>query len=323
MKITIKEIAEDAGVSVSTVSRVISNNPKISEATKLRVREVIERLNYKPNIMARGLVKRKTGILGVIMPKETTTLFTSPFFIEVMQGISLKGKERDYYIMYDFCKNEKEEYEGTKKLAESGLVDGICLMSTRKNDKSIHYLKETNFPFVIIGEPEEKDGVLWVDNNNLKATYDMVKKIIHENSKKIVFVGGDKNLTVTINRVAGFEKACKELKLDYSIYLGKDFSRGEGYRLAEKIFSEQKCENFIISDDNLLKGFLEYLEKSNIENVNIGSFNKANIKEIWKDKIFLLDIKPEKLGMEAVDLLANCIQDKLESCNKIVDIELN
>ncbi|MGL5856145.1 MAG: LacI family DNA-binding transcriptional regulator, partial [Cetobacterium sp.] len=68
MKITIKEIAEDAGVSVSTVSRVISNNPKISEATKLRVREAIERLNYKPNIMARGLVKRKTGILGIIMP---------------------------------------------------------------------------------------------------------------------------------------------------------------------------------------------------------------------------------------------------------------
>ncbi|MEG0235819.1 LacI family DNA-binding transcriptional regulator [Cetobacterium sp.] len=323
MKITIKEIAEDAGVSVSTVSRVISNNPKISEATKLRVREVIERLNYKPNIMARGLVKRKTGILGIIMPKETATLFSSPFFIEVMQGISLKGKERDYYIMYDFCKNEKEEYEGTKKLVESGLVDGICLMSTRKNDKSIQYLKETKFPFVIIGEPEEKDGVLWVDNNNLKATYDMVKKIIHKNAKKIIFVGGDKNLTVTINRVAGFEKACKELKLDYSMYLGKDFSRGEGYRLAEKIFSEQKCENFIISDDNLLKGFLEYLEKNSIENANIGSFNKANIKEIWKDKIFLLDIKPEKLGMEAVDLLVNCIQDKLESCNKIVDIELN
>lgn len=322
MKITIKEIAKDAGVSVSTVSRVIFNNPKISEATKLKVREAIERLNYKPNIMARGLVKKKTGILGVIMPKETTTLFSSPFFIEVMQGISLKGKERDYYIMYDFCKNEKEEYEGTRKLIESGLVDGVCLMSTRKNDKSVQYLKDIKFPFVIIGEPEEKTGVLWVDNNNLKATYDMVKKIIYKNSEKIIFVGGDKNLTVTINRVAGFEKACKELHLEYSVYLGKDFSRGEGYRMAEKIFLEEKCENFIISDDNLLKGFLEYLEKNNIENINIGSFNKTNLKERWKNKIFLLDIKPEKLGMEAVDILANCIQNKVESFSKIVDIEL-
>ncbi|MGL5229522.1 MAG: LacI family DNA-binding transcriptional regulator, partial [Cetobacterium sp.] len=70
MKITIKEIAIDAGVSVSTVSRVISDSSKISESTKEKVRESIKRLNYKPNIMARGLVKKKTGVLGVIMPEE-------------------------------------------------------------------------------------------------------------------------------------------------------------------------------------------------------------------------------------------------------------
>ena len=321
MKVTIKEIAIDAGVSVSTVSRVISNNPKISEVTKEKVRESIERLNYKPNIMARGLVKRKTGIIGVIMPKEGTNLFSSPFFIEVMQGISLKGKEEDYYVMYDFCKNEKEEYEGTKKLVESGLVDGLCLMSTRKDDKSIKYLKDRNFPFVIIGEPEEKDGVLWVDNNNLKATYDMVEKIMFEKNDKIIFVGGDKDLTVTINRVDGFKKACNELKLDYSIHLGKDFSREEGYRLAKEIFSVKNCNNFIISDDNLLKGFLEYLEKNNILNINIGSFNKTKLKSFWKGKIFLLDIKPEKLGIEAVNLLVNNINGKIQINNKVVDIE--
>lgn len=322
MKVTIKEIAVDAGVSVSTVSRVISNNPKISEATKEKVRESIERLNYKPNIMARGLVKRKTGILGVIMPKEAMMLFSSPFFIEVMQGISLKGKEKDYYIMYDFCKNEKEEYEGTKKLVESGLVDGLCLMSTRREDKSIKYLKEKKFPFVIIGEPEEKQGVLWVDNNNLKATYDMVKKIMYKNNEKIIFVGGDQKLTVTINRVAGFKKACDELKSDFSIYLGKDFSREEGYRLAEQIFFKETCKNFIISDDNLLEGFLEYLEKYNIKDVNIGSFNKTRLKNIWENKIFLLDIKPEKLGIEAVNLLVDSLYDKVQMNNKIVDIEL-
>ncbi|MCQ8213178.1 LacI family DNA-binding transcriptional regulator [Cetobacterium somerae] len=323
MKVTIKEIAADAGVSVSTVSRVISNNPKISESTKEKVRESIERLNYKPNIMARGLVKKRTGILGVIMPKEAITLFSSPFFIEVMQGISFKGKERDYYIMYDFCKNEKEEYEGTKKLVESGLVDGICLMSTRKQDKSIKYLKELEFPFVIVGEPEEKDGVSWVDNNNLKATYDMVKKVIPKGETDAVFIGGDKNLTVTVNRVEGFKKACKELKIESHVYLGKDFSREEGFRLAEISFSERNCKNFIISDDNLLKGFLEYLEKFHIENINIGSFNRTNLKGIWKNKVFLLDIKPEKLGVEAVNILIDNILEESKMNSKVVDIELN
>ncbi|MGL5351160.1 MAG: LacI family DNA-binding transcriptional regulator [Cetobacterium sp.] len=327
MKITIKEIAIDAGVSVSTVSRVISDSSKISESTKEKVRESIKRLNYKPNIMARGLVKKKTGVLGVIMPEEAIKLFSSPFFIEVMQGISLKAKERDYYIMYDFCKSEKEEYESTKKLVESGFVDGICLMSTRKKDKSIEFLKELSFPFVIIGEPEKKEHTLWVDNNNSKATYEAVKKIIvakseYSENSKIVFIGGDKNLTVTSNRIEGFEKARKELGLDGEIYLGESFSREEGYRLAKKIFEKENLKNFIISEDNLLEGVLEYCEKNRVVDVNIASFNKTNLKEMWREKVLLIDIKPEKLGVEAVDILVQSIEAGLTATSRVVDIEV-
>lgn len=327
MKITIKEIAIDAGVSASTVSRVISDSSKISESTKEKVRESIKRLNYKPNIMARGLVKKKTGVLGVIMPEEAMKLFSSPFFIEVMQGISLKAKERDYYIMYDFCKSEKEEYESTKKLVESGFVDGICLMSTRKKDKSIEFLKELSFPFVIIGEPEKKEHTLWVDNNNSKATYEAVKKIIvakseYSENSKIVFIGGDKNLTVTSNRIEGFEKARKELGLDGEIYLGESFSREEGYRLAKKIFEKENPKNFIISEDNLLEGVLEYCEKNRVVDVNIASFNKTNLKEMWREKVLLIDIKPEKLGVEAVDILVQSIEAGLTATSRVVDIEV-
>ncbi|WP_047394217.1 LacI family DNA-binding transcriptional regulator [Cetobacterium sp. ZOR0034] len=327
MKITIKEIAIDAGVSISTVSRVISDSSKISESTKEKVRESIKKLNYKPNIMARGLVKKKSGVLGVIMPEEAIKLFSSPFFIEIMQGISLKAKERDYYIMYDFCKNEKEEYESTKKLVESGFVDGICLMSTRKEDKSIEFLKELKFPFVIIGEPENKDGVLWVDNDNLKATYEAVKKILFPSIKrleksKIFFVGGDKKLTMTNNRIDGFQSASNELGLESEIFLGNDFSREEGYRLAKKIFKLENPKNFIISEDNLLKGFLEYLEEKKNYDVNIVSFNKTNLKESWREKVYLVDIKPEKLGIEAVDILIDHIEDKSENSSRVVNIEL-
>lgn len=320
MKITIKEIAEDAGVSVSTVSRVMSNSPKISEATKERVREAVERLNYKPNIMARGLVNKKTGILGVVMPKETTELFSSPFFIEVMQGISIKAKEKDYYIMYDFCKNEEEEYKGTKKLVESGLVDGICLMSTRKNDMSLDYLKNSKFPFVIIGEPEEKENVLWVDNNNFKATYDIVKKMNFK--EKIIFIGGDKKLTVTINRVLGFEKGCEELGVAHSVYLGKTFSKDEGYRIAKEILLKENCKNFLVSDDNLLNGFLEYLEEVNYKDIVVYSFNKTGINRVWDGKVFPIDIKPEKLGVEAVKLLVDNIDNKIIAKNIVVDIDI-
>ncbi|MGL5543788.1 MAG: LacI family DNA-binding transcriptional regulator [Cetobacterium sp.] len=324
MKITIKEIAIDAGVSVSTVSRVISDSSKISEATKERVREAIKRLNYKPNIMARSLVKKKSSVLGVIMPEEAIKLFSSPFFIEVMQGISLKAKEMDYYIMYDFCKNEKEEYESTKKLLESGFVDGICLMSTRKEDKSIEYLKKMEFPFVVIGEPEKKDCTLWVDNNNSKAAYEAVKKVMSKEPKnsKIVFIGADEKLTMTINRMKGFQLSAKELGLTSEVYLGNEFSREEGYRLAKEIFKTENQKNFVILEDNLLKGFLQYLEEKTIFDVNIASFNKTNLKDIWREKVLLIDIKPEKLGDAAVSILVDSIEGKLENASRVIDISI-
>ena len=85
MKVTIKEVAKEANVSTSTVSRVISDSPQISEKTKEKVREVITRLNYKPNAIARSLANKKTRIIGVVLPSEAQDLFFNPFFLKAMQ----------------------------------------------------------------------------------------------------------------------------------------------------------------------------------------------------------------------------------------------
>ena len=89
MNVTIKDVAREANVSTSTVSRVISNSDKISDKTKKRVNEVIKKLNYTPNIIARGLVKNRTGILAVVLPTEAEDIFSNPFFIQAMKGISI------------------------------------------------------------------------------------------------------------------------------------------------------------------------------------------------------------------------------------------
>ena len=89
MKITINDVAREAGVSKSTVSRVLSNNARISEETKEKVNEVINRLGYKPNIIARNLAKNQTRTLGVILPIDASDYFGNPIYIQIMQGISV------------------------------------------------------------------------------------------------------------------------------------------------------------------------------------------------------------------------------------------
>lgn len=318
---TIKEIAKEVGVSVSTVSRVISDSPKISEETKKRVRDAINRLNYKPNIMARGLVNKRTKILGVVMPKESMELFKSPFFLEVMQGINSKVKELDYYIMFDFCSNEEDEYKRTKKLVESGLIDGICLMSIREDDKCVEFLEKNNIPFVIIGEPENKDKFMWVDNNNYKGTEKLVKYMF-KNNKEIGFIGAEERLTVTRNRIKGYKKGCKELNINDNIYLGEHFSKLEGFKIGEKICKEGKLRQFIVSDDNLLEGFLENIEKNGYEVDEIYCFNKILLEKKWDNIVKMVDIKPKILGEKAMELLIFFLGGKLIERNIVVNMEI-
>lgn len=320
MKVTIKDIAQAVGVSPSTVSRVIAKSSKISEETKKKVEKAIIAMDYKPNIMARGLVNKKTRILGVIMPKESLDSFSSPFFIEIMQGMSFKANDREYYLIYEFCKNEEEEFKSVEKLSSSGLIDGICLVRSRKNNKSRELLKEKKVPFVLIGEPDDQNNGLWVDNNNEEVSYKIVEK--NRKNNEMVFIGAEEKLMVTINRKKGYIRACEKLGKPQEVYIGRKFSRAEGYKLAETAFKNGKRENFIVTDDKLLIGFLDFLEENKIDDVKIYSFNKIEIKDKWKNKVKFLDIKPKILGEEAIELLIEGIEKGIKNQKKVVSIRV-
>lgn len=163
MKITIKDVAKKAGVVPSTVSRVMSGKGKISDSTKQRVENAIKELDYKPNSIAQKLVSRKSKILGVILPENATTYLNNPFFIEAMRGLGTIAEENSYCIVYSFAKNEDEELKNIKNFTLNNLIDGICLLTIRENDRSVAYLKKTKLPFVVIASPDLPTDILWVD----------------------------------------------------------------------------------------------------------------------------------------------------------------
>ena len=170
MSVTLKEVAKEANVSPSTVSRVLSDSSQISDRTKSAVREVIKKLKYKPNAIARSLVNKKSRILGVVIPGEAKDLLTNSFLMQAMKGMSRYAQSNKYYITYAFSEDEKAESEYISDFISSNLVDGVCLLSARSEDKSIQYLKDVRFPFVVIGRPEESEGTLWVDNDNFQIS---------------------------------------------------------------------------------------------------------------------------------------------------------
>ncbi len=312
MKVTIKDVAREANVATSTVSRVLSDNPRISEETKIRVNEAIKRLNYKPNPIARSLAKNKTRILGVVLPNEADDLLSNPFFVNAMKGMSMYAQSKNYYITYAFSKNEENELENIKEMTQSHLVDGIIMLRVKENDESIEYLKDSKFPFVVVGRPKHIEETLWVDNDNFQAMYEVVNKLIQKGHKKIGFIGAIKNLNMSKDRYKGYEKALEDnkIKLDQSIVVYKDeFKESEGQCGCRELLKTEDITAIIATDDLLAFGVLKELSDNKIKNIATVGFNNTQLAQYQKPPLASVDINADKLGYKAAKLLIETLEE--------------
>lgn len=326
MKVTIKEVAKEANVSTSTVSRVISDSPQISEKTKEKVREVINKLNYKPNAIARSLANKKTRIIGVVLPSEAQDLLFNPFFLKAMQGMSSYAKKKKYYITYAFSDNEKEEVNYIKDFITSNLIAGVCLLRLRTEDKSIEYLKKTNFPFVVIGRPEEPESMLWVDNDNFKATYNLMNTLIKRGHKEIAFLGAKEELTVTKDRLKGYQVACEMNGFtcaSKNIVMKNEFNENEGYNGAVELLNKCNPTAIVVQDDLLAFGLLKALKVKGIKNISVVAFNNSPLAEFQNPPLASVDINAYQLGYHAAKVLIEYLENSnVENNHYIVDSKL-
>lgn len=313
-KVTIKEVAKEAGVATSTVSRVLSNNPKISEETKAKVNEAIERLNYKPNAIARSLANNKTKILGVVLPSEADDLLTNPFFINAMKGMSIYAQNKNYYITYVFAKDGKNEFESIKEITNTNLIEGIILLRVNENDESIKFLNTIGFPFVAIGRPEKTEDVLWVDNDNFQAMYNVVNRLIQKGHKKIGFIGAIKTLNMSKDRLKGYKMALEVNGLNYDeeLVIHKQFFKeNTGYAGAEELLSKHEVTAIVTTDDLLAFGVSQLLNEKRLEKISLVGFNNIQLSKYQTPPLASVDINADELGYYAAKLLI----EKLENEN--------
>ncbi|AWV80551.1 LacI family transcriptional regulator [Clostridium acetobutylicum] len=322
MAATIRDVAKLANVSPSTVSRVLNDSNKISCETKERVIKAIKKLDYHANAIARSLANNSTKILGLIVPNEAKNLFRNPFFIKAMRGISLCAHENEYYIMYDFGSSEKEEVSLIKKYVQSKLVDGIILLTVRKNDKCIDFLKRLKYPFVVIGRPEESKGVMWVDNDNFKAMYDLVDGLIKRGAESIAFIGVAKEMNMSRDRLDGYKRAllAHGREVDEEIIVEqKSFTEEEGYTAMKKIL-EVKTPSLVVTTDDLLAfGVLKLLREIGEESISVVGFNNIPLGEYQNPPLASVDINAEKLGYHAAKLLIDSVNKEIEKNHFIID----
>ncbi|MHC5249477.1 catabolite control protein A [Enterococcus sp. LJL120] len=301
--ITIYDVAREANVSMATVSRVVNGNPNVKPATRKKVLEVIDRLDYRPNAVARGLASKKTTTVGVIIPDVSNT-----FFASLARGIDDVATMYKYnIILANSDSNDQKEVSVLNNLLAKQ-VDGVIFMGHRITDEIRGEFSRSKTPVVLAGsiDPDEQVGSVNIDYTS--ATKDAVSLLAANGHKKIAFVSGALIDPINgKNRLNGYKEALKENKLDYSegLIFEANYNFKEGLNLAERIRNSGATAAYV-TDDELAVGVLDGMLDAGVkvpEDFEIITSNNSLLTDIVRPRLTSITQPLYDIGAVAMRLL--------------------
>lgn len=240
---------------MATVSRVVNGNKNVKENTRKKVLEVIDRLDYRPNAVARGLASKRTTTVGVVIPDITNT-----YFAALAKGIDDIAEMYKYNIVLANSDEDDEKEVAVVNTLFSKQVDGIIFMGYHLTEKIRSEFSRSRTPVVLAGTVDVEHQLPSVNIDYKNATADAVRHLLKRN-KKIAFVSGP--LVDDINgkiRLVGYKEALKAAGVNYSegLVFESKYRYDDGYALAERLFSS-KATAAIVTGDELAAGLLNGL----------------------------------------------------------------
>ncbi|HEY3364887.1 MAG TPA: LacI family DNA-binding transcriptional regulator [Symbiobacteriaceae bacterium] len=319
---TIVDVAKIAGVSPSTVSRVIAGNPRISAGTQERVRAAMKDLDYHPHAIARSLVTRSSRTIGLVTSRPATQAFANPFFPEVLRGIGSVLEGEGYNLLLSASRGEENEREACLSLLRSRHVDGVILTSSRLGDKLIEALVKDEANVVLIGRPAGIDGALahpslhWVNNDNVSAAAVAMEHLLGLGHRRIAFINGPQDWVFCYDRLQGYRTALSEAGLDFDPQLVRqgNITQQDGARALEHLLALPERPTAILAvDDSLALGAMEAAHKRGLRipsDLAIVGFNDDPITAWTRPSLTTARIPVFDLGAMAARMLLGRLQGR-------------
>ncbi len=324
---TLKQLAQILNLSISTVSRALNNHPDISKETREKVQKLASKLNYMPNIFAKGFRKHKTNIIGVIVPN-VTHYFTSTILKEILKEAEVKG----YRVIISESNNDvKKEKEILLTMLQFG-VDGI-LMSLSKMTKNIEpMLYALNMkPLVLFDKVSSKIPCTQIVINEEEAAYNAVEHLINIGKQRIAIIKEFESSYNSEKRYQGYLRALKEHQMDIDeklILSVDDISLKQGRRLASQLISMKNRPDAIFCvTDSAAIGVIQTLKKFNIsipEEIAVVGFSNSIHSTIVEPNLTTIDQPGKRIGQIAVQQLVKEIEEPVDLItSKSIEIKTN
>lgn len=313
---TIKDIARELNVSSSTVSRALKDYPGISDETKRKVKELADKLNYRPNAIALSLRKSRSFTIGVIIPEVVHF-----FFSTVISGIEEVAFSRGYNVILTQTNEKLAREKSSVETMLSNQIDGFLVSFSKETKDFSHFSKlmDQGFPIVFFDRMPDIPKAINVTVDDFTGSYEATKHLISQGYKNIVHLAGPANLKISKERERGYREAL----LDSGIPINPAFivecpqgTNEEAYQITLEIFREftEKPDAFFANNDMAAVGAMMASKSLNLkvpEDIGVVGFSNWQFCSILDPSLSSVSQPGVKLGAKATELLLDIIEKKI------------
>ena len=316
---TIKDVAQEAGVSVATVSRTLNRPDSVREETRRRVTEAVQRLHYSPNDLGKNLRQRRTGRILVVLSS-----ISNQFYSRVLRGIEDAARDEDYHVLIFTTRDIRENLMEALSLLRSRVVDGAILMTTLGAEAEISSLSRRS-PIVCACEPPADPAIPCVAIDNVKAGYDATRYLLEQGKRRIAFLGirpsrlvGSNGVRVgsAAQRLEGYRRALAEygLPVDPALLFPVELTYRAGARCAEQMLAlpQRPDAVFALSDTNAI-GAIQALVRRGVrvpEDIAVVGFDNTAVSEVYLPAVTTIGQPQYEIGQTALRLLLERVDRK-------------
>jgi len=324
MTVTIGEIAKIAGVSKTTVSRVLNNKPDVDPGTRERIMNLIAEYDYQPNAFAKAITLQKSQHIGLLIPHKAGYVFSNPFYTEVMHGVSTEVDQQDYYLLV--CYAHEANYLDIYKQKR---VDGFVLLSPGSYHKTIiETLNREQVPFVSTAMISNGDHLTYVDVDNFHGARLVMDHLISLGHKHIAYIGKP-SLKSSQDRLNGYRAALDEygFAIDENLILISDTSSVEsGHDCTLKLLNQEQTPSAIfLANDVMAIGAIQAIQQTGRrvpEDISVVGFDDIPLARYVTPPLTTVRQPAFEKGVHAARMLIEALESEIAPESLILDVEL-
>lgn len=324
MGVTIRDVAKQAQVSISTVSRVLNDTCPVSEDKRQRVLAAAEQLGYMPNPVARSLLKKKTGALGVVVP-----FVFGEFFAELLNGIDAAAQEHEFYLTISTSHRHENELQAALRSMYKR-VDGLLLMVPEMPGDRLKAFLPEDVPVVFINTRLTGDAFDVINFDNFGGFRALTKHVLDLGHRRIAVITGPEAAFDASERLRGYRTALEEAQapFDSALLVTGDYSQSSGYEAIQTILDwPERPTAILASNDQMAIGAMSALREAGLQipaDVSLAGFDDVPSSRYAVPSLTSVRVPIRDLGAQAVQRLIEHIQAEatLPSQNTVLPVKL-